>query len=293
MSSFFFIDDSGSKEWDIPYAKDFVDHPPSRTSANRLFWEKNYFVLTGLYIPQELVAELNPLINDLKKQFFGTKHVEIKSVHLRNPEKRKKYYLDPFGISEDQLRNFIEDHWYKLFEDHKDGIQLQAFVLDKRYYKNKRPECTPLELTSQVLFDRVELNTNRQCSIVFDQMDAQIKSIKHQQGRILRIANKEVDLHSFKQKYSHTEVRFEKSSNSNFLQLADTAAYNVLRQFIDNGDEWEEPSSQDLKTYPYFDRVSDNFYCNVQDQQVAGYGIIKIPNGPSRHRWSKSKNTRK
>jgi hypothetical protein len=96
----------------------------------------------------------------------------------------------------------------------------------------------PLELTSQVLFDRVELHPSRKCSIVFDQMDAQIKSITHQQGKIIRIANREVDLRSFRQKYSHTEVRFERSSNSNFLQLADTAAYNVLRQFIEHGDAW-------------------------------------------------------
>ncbi len=289
MSSFFFIDDSGSKEWDTPYSKDFVNTPPPRTLTNRQFWEKNYFVLAGLYVSQELVAELNPHINALKNQFFGTKHVEIKSVHLRNPEKRKRYYLEPYDITEDRLRTFTEEHWYKIFENHKNDLQLQAFVLDKRYFRNKRPERMPLELTSQVLFDRVELNSNRQCSIVFDQMDAQIKSVRHHQGKIVRIANKEVDLNSFHQKYSHTDVTFEKSSNSNFLQLADTAAYNVLRQFIEYGDEWKPGLKQNPKTYPYFERISDNFYRNHAAQQIAGYGIIKIPNGFPR--W-KSKNTR-
>ncbi|HSW99971.1 MAG TPA: DUF3800 domain-containing protein [Patescibacteria group bacterium] len=292
MDSFFFIDDSGSKEWDTPYVKEFIDTPPERNHANRLFWEKNYFVLTGLYISRDLAAELNPQINQLKKQFFGTKHVEIKSVHLRNPEKRKKYYLDRYNVTEPQLRLFIEEHWYKFFEAHKEDIQLQAFVLDKRYFKNKRPDYVPLELTSQVLFDRVELNSNRQCSIVFDQMDSQIKSVRHQQGKIIRIASKEVDLNSFHQKYSHTEVRFEKSSNSNFLQLADTAAYNVLRQFVEYGDEWESPTGNDLKMYSYFDKISDNFYCDGQTQRVAGYGVVKIPNGPTHYPWSKSKNTR-
>lgn len=290
MSSFFFIDDSGSKEWDTPYAKEFVDNPPTRTSANRQFWEKNYFVLSGLYISHELVAELNPLIDGFKKHFFGTKHVEIKSVHLRNPDKRKKYYLEPYNITEEQLRDFTENYWYKVFEGHKQDLQLQAFVLDKRYFKNKRQSYVPLELISQVLFDRVELNPNRQCSIVFDQMDSQIKSVRHQQGKIIRIANKEVDLKSFHQKYSHTEVKFEKSSISNFLQLADTAAYNVLRQFVEFGDEWGSSSVQPSQTYSYFARVSDNFYCGGKTQQKEGYGVIKIPNG-TLYRRRKSKNT--
>lgn len=288
MSSFFFIDDSGSKEWDTPYAREFVDNPPARSPLNRQFWEKNYFVLTGLYIPQELVALLNPQINAMKKQFFGTKHVEIKSVHLRNPEKRKKYYLKQYGISEEDLRDFVENNWYKIFENYRQGIQLQAFVLDKRYFKNKRPSYVPLEITSQVLFDRVELGQNRKCSIVFDQMDSQIKSIRHQQGKIIRIADKEVDLNSFHQKYSHTEVLFEKSSNSNFLQLADTAAYNVLRQFVDHGDQWELPSDEQPVFYSHFDLMRDNFYCNPSDDCLAGYGVVKIPKGLQQHGWRRT-----
>ncbi len=289
MGSFLFIDDSGSKEWDIPFAQDFIDNPPLRTAQNRTFWQNNYFVLTGLHISEEAIAKLNPYINNLKIEYFGTKHVEIRSVHLRNPEKRKRYYLEPFGITENRLKEFINAHWYKLFIDHREQIQLQTFVLDKRYHKNKRLEMSPLEMTSLVLFDRVELHPNRSCTIVFDQMDAQIKSVRHQQGKIIRIASKEVDLGSLHNgKYSHSSIRFEKSANSNFLQLADTAAYNVFRQFVDHGDQWEVALPNIPKFYAYFDQIRANFYCNPSNARIAGYGVVKIPKGASPHGWKSS-----
>jgi len=289
MSNFLFIDDSGSKEWNTPYARDFVDNPPARTPQNRMFWQNNYFVLTGLYIPDATVAQLNPYINDLKKKYFGTKYVEIRSVHLRNPEKRRRYYLEPYGIDEERLRDFIESHWYKIFTDHKTDIQLQAFVLDKRYHKNRRHEVSPLEMTSLILFDRVELHPSRACTIVFDQMDEQIKSVRHNHGKIIRIANKEVDLGSLHDgKYSHSSVRFEKSVNSNFLQLADTAAYNVLRQFVDHGDQWELSRGDKPLFYSYFDLLRGNFYCNPKDECITGYGVVKIPKGDRHHGWKLS-----
>lgn len=287
MSSFFFIDDSGSKQWDTPYSLDFVDAPPARTPQNRKFWQDNYFVLAGIYIERELVAELNPLINAKKIEAFGTKHVEIRSVNLRNPEKQQKHYIDKYSTTSEQLRSFIEEFWYGLFEQHQDEIQIQAIVLDKRYYKNPRVTQKPLEIATQVLFDRIELHPNKQCDVVFDQMDHQVKTKKRDQGQILQIADKTIDLGSFHQKYSHASVRFEESKNSNFLQLADTAAYNVLRQFVDYGDKWDESGKENLPMYTYFERISDNIYCHPDNNQVRGYGIIKLPE-VGKVRWRKT-----
>ena len=291
MTSFLFIDDSGSKQWDTPYSRDFIDAPPARTVQNRKFWQDNYFVLAGLHIDNDLIAEINPIINAKKVSTFGTKHVEIRSVNLRNPEKRTKHFIDKFGITEEALREFIEDFWYKIFDDYKDRIQIQAVVIDKRYYKNNRFERKPLELATQVLFDRIELHTNRQCIIIFDQMDHQVKTTKRDQGQILQISNRTIDLGSFREKYSHTHVGFEESKNSNFLQLADTAAYNVLRQFVDYGDQWEDAKGT-LPMYPYFEKISDNFYCDPSTRRVKGFGIIKVPD-PNGKKWSKTqqKNT--
>lgn len=282
--NYLFIDDSGSKEWETPYSKTFVDSPPARSEQNLNFWRRNYFVLAGLHISSENLAKLNPEIKKVKEEFFGTKHVEIKSDWMRNPQQRKKRYLDPFGITEENLKKFT-DRWYSFFEADPLAIQIQAFVLDKRFYRNKRGEYTPLQILTQVLFDRVELHPHRECAIVFDQMDNEIKSERNRHGEILKISKKEISLGSFQEKYSHVKPCFEKSKNSNFLQLADTVAYNVLRQFIDFGDVWEDEGAEQLKMYPFFQRISPNFY--QKDGRVAGMGIVKVPD-PAKQRWGKA-----
>ena len=265
---FLFIDDSGSKDWETPYSDNFKNSPPIRNGVNLNFWRRNYFVLAGIYISLEDIKKINPEINKSKIKYFGTKHVEIKSDWLRNPDRRKKHYIEPFGINEKSLKDFVENEWYGIFESNKDSLQIQAFILDKRCFKNKRAKNTPLQILIQVLFDRVELNPHKDCEIVFDQMDTEIKSISHNQGQILKISSKEIDLGSFQKKYSHTKPRFEKSKNSNLLQLADTAAYDVYRQFIEQGE-------LKSKIYPYLERILPNFY--GVDGRISGLGIIKVP----------------
>ena len=289
MSSFFFIDDSGSKQWDTPYSLDFTSSPPARTNQNRTFWQSNYFVLAGIYLDNELIKRLNPLINAKKVEVFGTKHVEIRSVQLRNPQKRKLHYLDPYGITEEQLRDFVENFWYKIFEDNQDTLQIQAVILDKRYYKNKRVDNMPLDLTTQALLDRVEWHPRRESTIVYDQMDSQVRSERGDQGRIIHLADRSINLGSFQEKYTHTGIRFEESKNSNFLQLADTVAYNTYRQFVEHGDKWDMLSSHkgSLPMYSYFERISDNFYCDPATKVVKGYGLTKLPD-PIGKRWKKT-----
>lgn len=279
MDNFLFIDDSGSKHWEVPYSRDFVDNPPARTDSNRLFWQQNYFVLAGIHVRREVMAVLNPLIDKKKKEVFGTKHVELHSVDLRIKMKQK--YLGPYNISKEQLVEFIDGFWYPLFNEY--DMQLVAVIVDKRYYKNPRHENkTPLEIAVETLFDRTELHPHRDCQIVFDQMDSQIKSHKRDQGKIFQIADTKIDLQDgkYRNKYSHTSVRFEKSASSNFLQLADMVAYNVWRQFVDFGDEWDNHSMfgkhRVLPTYSYFEKISSNFY-HGDNNRVNGYGIVKLP----------------
>jgi hypothetical protein len=278
---FFFVDDSGSKNWEIPWAQDFVDTAPSHTEQNLTFWRGNYFVLAGIHISSDTVAQINSKIDELKKNVFGTKYVEIKSEWFRNPEKRRKKYTDAFGVSEAQLLDFTEQ-WYRFFIENRETVQLQAFVLDKRFFKNKRDEATPLQRLTQVLFDRVELHPSEAIEIVFDQFEDQIFSEKRAHGDVLKISDKELDLGSFHPKYSHARPRFEKSINSNFLQLADTVAYNVFRQFVDHGDGWEDEGAQKLPMYPFFERILPNFY--HKDGRIGGVGIVKVPD-PHKRGW--------
>ena len=273
-NNFLFIDDSGSKDWETPYSRSFAINPPDRNDQNLNFWRRNYFVLAGLHISAETMSLINPQIDKIKIGIFGTKHVEIKSDWLRNPEQRRKRYLEPYVLAEKDLRRFT-GQWYKIFEDNKNTIQLQAFVLDKRFYGPMRSKCTPLQILTEVLFDRVELHPSKNCTIVFDQMDREIKSEKHRHGEILKISKKEINLGSFQTKYSHNPPRFESSKNSNFLQLADTVAYNVYRQFIDYGDLWEDKNVKNLKVYDFLNKITDNFY--HKNGRIAGFGIVKIP----------------
>lgn len=281
MSNYLFIDDSGSKEWKVPYSKDFVDNPPARSSQNMNFWRDNYFVLAGVHITSEKIAEINPMINAKKMYLFGTDKVELHSANLRNPKRLKKDYLDKYNITRDQLNSFINDFWYPLFRS--DSIQLMAVIVDKRYYKNYRHGLhTPLDIAATALFDRTEFHPNRDCNIVFDQMDQHIHSSKNDQGKIIRISNTKINLEDgkYERKYHHTTVSFDNSANSNFLQMADMVAYNVWRQFVDYGDEWDNHSPagehRELPMYPYFKLIADNFY-HSKDNQVSGWGIVKLP----------------
>lgn len=284
---YLFVDDSGSKQWGTPYSSEFVTNPPARNDQNRNFWENNYFVLAGLHIDEDLVAVINPALNDAKKAYFGTPHVEIHSSDLRNPRQQKKHYLDKYDISKEKLTEFIEQEWYPVFESHREEIQLQAFVLDKRYYGPQRQVKTCLEAATVCLFDRVELHPSKDCDIVFDQMDPQVRSTQHNQGKMLKVASKEIDLGSYRDgAYSHTSVSFEQSSSSNFLQLADTVAYNVFRQFVDHGDQWEDQEAESLDLYDFFGKIADNFFCHPESNLVKGYGVVKIPDSVDR-KWKK------
>ena len=110
-------------------------------------------------------------------------------------------------------------------------------------------------------------------------MESSIKSTKGEQGRILRIADKSIDLGSRQGGgYSHLDIKFERSAKSNFLQLADTIAYNVWRQFVDLGPA-QIPQEFEFEFddyYPYFERIQGNFYCRPNGK-MHGYGLITLP----------------
>jgi hypothetical protein len=121
-----------------------------------------------------------------------------------------------------------------------------------------------------------------ECVIVFDQMDNEIFSEKHQHGAILKIADKAIDLGSFHTHYTHTRPRFEKSHRSNFLQLADTVTHNVWRQFVHFGDVIDDASVHDKKFYSFFERIIPNLY--NKNGKISGVGVIKVPD-PKKSEW--------
>jgi len=111
-------------------------------------------------------------------------------------------------------------------------------------------------------------------------LEEDISSEKREQGDILKVSSHEIDLHVFFNKYSHADISFLKSSFSNFLQIADTVAYNIFRQFVDHGDKWDG-SDKIEKMYPYFEKIYSNFYCIEGQNNPKGIGITKIPDANS------------
>ena len=137
-----------------------------------------------------------------------------------------------------------------------------------------------LVIATQALFDRIELGPNKASIIRFDQMEDAVKSEKRTHGEILKVASHEIDLKGFFERYSHASIDFEKSKDSNFLQIADTVAYNILRQFVDYGDKWERTDTIE-EMYPYFERIFGNFYCKDGLSNPKGIGVSKIPDANS------------
>ena len=112
-------------------------------------------------------------------------------------------------------------------------------------------------------------------------MESSIRSTKGDQGRILKIADKSISLDSRQDDlYSHIDVKFGKSGSSNFLQLADTIAYNIRRQFVDFGHKQTAIPLGFTKYYPYFEKIKDNFYHNSKNLGIQGDGLVKLPNPP-------------
>jgi hypothetical protein len=73
-----FLDESGQREY--------------RAGTDR------YYVVLGAIVRVEQLKLYETELSGVKRAFFGTPAVEIKSTWLRQPDKRKAKYLQPDGI---------------------------------------------------------------------------------------------------------------------------------------------------------------------------------------------------
>ena len=79
-------------------------------SGQRDYNPKNsqHFVLSAVTISDTDWREWNQKINAIKEGCFGTTQVEWKSVNLRQPDKCRRFYLEPFGITQGVLTAAVE-----------------------------------------------------------------------------------------------------------------------------------------------------------------------------------------
>jgi hypothetical protein len=279
-----FIDESGNKDYRTPYTKDFIDNPPPFESYED-FWRDNYFVLCGVRIKQSDLKIINPRFNELKKEYFGTHEVEIKSDWLRNPNQRKKRYLKHYELSINRLDEFGE-RYIELIGEYKDKIKLIAVIFDKRYYgdaKRQTSDGVPLLKTAQVLFERLKYVGNYNI-VIFDQMESSLKLTVGQHDKILNVFQRNCGMEQiFVDSYDNiADIKFMKSCNENFLQVADICAYNIFRQFVLYGREWmghkkTKNGLSSMRMYPYFDRIRCNLLFNPLNKQVRGIGLSCLP----------------
>jgi len=280
-----FVDESGSKDYINPYSREFVDNPPLFSKYPK-FWQDNYFVLCGVRLKQEDIGTVNDEINALKQSYFGTHNVEVKSDWLRNPNQRRKHYLKPFEMTAEKLNTF-GDTFIDLIARHRQTLKIIAIVFDKRFFgdaKRQKEEGHPLLKTTQVLFERLEYSSGYNI-VTFDQMESSLRMTHGKHNKILNIHSKNLGMDViYVDQYTHvTDIQFKKSSNENFLQVADLCAYNIFRQFCGYGREWfgyqkDGKGNVTMQYYKYFDKIRCNFaYHPIHRNKVRGVGLTCLP----------------
>lgn len=279
-----YIDDSGLKEFIDPYDADNVESPDKYSEKTRDFWNRNYFVLTGIRVKQSNLAQINSDIMALKISCFGTHEVEIKSNWLRIPLEREKHYLTPYKLNDKQLNEFGEKY-IDLIAANPKSIKIISVVVDKRYFKVRKPiEDDPLFRATQVILERINRMGDYNI-VVFDQMESKkdLQIGKHE--KMLKIYHNNDGMKKIYVKDYAQIVDFTitDSRNENFLQIADVCGYNIYRQFCEHGREWLGIGNKDrhkLPCYKYFTRIVCNMSCSPYLEhmnRIRGYGVSLIP----------------
>lgn len=265
-----YIDDSGTKE----YADDPTEYDSKRGKSR-------YFVFGGVLLNPDCASQLSSAIIKLKLECFGTECVEIKSNWVRLPFERKKRYLAPHDVSSDKFKKFIEDYYAAVV-----GCDLMfiAAVIDKKHMQEDYPNpWYPPAVAYDLLLQRLDKELHRagEVSVIIDDMTGatpkgnQYKfNLTHQHQRMIQRGSALMTGFSFK--FLNKTLKFVNSAHSHLIQVADIAAYNVYRQFVDHGEEWEAKDITRLPTYDHFERIAMKFRQDANGR-LQGYGIVKFP----------------
>jgi hypothetical protein len=267
-----FIDDSGTKE----YARDPALYV---TTGNT-----RYFTFGAVILTEDAAALMAHKIATEKRRVFGTSNLEIKSNWLRMPRERRARYLEPFGITDELLAEFV-GNLYSLIDQTE--LVLIAAVVDKVHmqeeYRPPRSPWYPPAVAYEYLLQRVVQHVAEPASIaVFvDDMSgatpkgSQYKENLTNQHHQLRTAGSRLQKGlSFNR--VEPNLSFIDSAKSHMIQVADVVSYNVYRQFVQHGEAWEDTGDATLPTYPWFEKIGRKFRCGAGGR-VQGYGIVKAP----------------
>ena len=263
----FYVDDSGNKEY-----------AASPTEYEKRRGKSRYFVFCGALLAIPEAGRLSSNLVKLKLECFGDETVEIKSNWLRMPHERQARYLDPFSLTLERLDEFM-DAYYKAIVDA--DLMLVASVVDKAHTQEdyENPWYAPA-IAYELVLQRVQQQMPKgdTVAVLIDDMSgATPKGNQYKKNLIAqhkRLKTFGGSLRDFDFPCLASQ-KFVNSAASQIIQVADVAAYNVHRQFIDHGEDWERTAPK-LTMYPHFNKISDKFR-KGENGRVQGYGIAKFP----------------
>lgn len=261
-------------------------------SGQREYNEKNsrHFILGAAGIAEADWRNINQQIDELKFEVFKDRRVEFKSVALRNQEKQRRRYLEPYGLTLEQLTDAVERLYAIVIAA---PLTLFAVVIDKRQMTAMPdfPE-SPTSYAYERLLEQFERFLSRLPSehsgiVIHDLIQEAPGASKSYQREIINqhdtfLHGKDVAVDSTKRIVEG--VHFVETDQSNFLQVADLVAYNVYRQFTEYWQEWdmaagisESAAFAQVPMYPYFQRLLPKFD-ETPEGIIRGCGITKEPN---------------
>jgi hypothetical protein len=271
-----YVDDSGTKEYsDDPDQYSITGNSP-------------IFVFGGVLLDIAESGRMVEAIIDAKRDVFGVADVEIKSNWLRIPKEREARYIQPYGVSEKRIAEFVSKYYDIINEA---DLAIVAAVVNKRQVQSEYP--TPWyapAIAYDVLLQRIvqEMEPGSRVAVVVDDMSGatpkgnQFKAnLRGHHRQLCKTGSKLQSGLDFS--CLHPVIRFVNSSVSHQVQVADVAAYNVYRQFIEHGEEWEDISKLEekdgrfsLPMYEWFEKIGGKFRKGPENR-VQGYGIVKFP----------------
>lgn len=236
-------------------------------------------MLCGLGVQAKDWKALNTDVLTLKQTYFDDPRVEIKSNWLRIPKERQAHYINLYRITEVELDEFVAKLYDILLSY---DVTLIASVINKLQVKAQyaMPQ-SPSSLAYRLALERIELflqdKTDENGIVIFDKITELEMRKKGYENLLARQHRRYLEKGTdFVQVSQIIEgLLFIPSFENSFIQLADLCAYNIYRQFVDHGDEWET-DQQFAHWYHYFARIEPKLRRSPKGD-YAGFGIKKFP----------------
>jgi hypothetical protein len=263
-----FVDDSGTREY---------DNDRNYTTSGKSL----YFAYGAIFIEQNLGAQLVPQFRELKRLTFGRADVEVKSNWLRMPDERRMRYLDPFGITDDQLNRFVDDYYRLIVQAPLVliGSIVNKLHMQEDYGPPRTPYYAPTVAYEFLLQRAVQAVPNGSTlAVTVDDISGttpkrrKYKTLLAQDHARLRATGFRLQP-GISFACLDSPVRFVLSQHSDMIQAADLVSYCVHRQFRDHGEEWETPLPGEtrLPMYPTLSELRGN---SGRTEIVASKGLV-------------------